>query len=279
MSPEDLDLVQSLKTLIIKDFSLLIFLLLIYFVIFYTKYKAGNTKLVSLYFLWREKKTLRKHPVLDKILLARDIKAPFLAIGRRILFSEILGLEIESIYQFLYVYLNKIYDSKNFFSFVKKNWEITQTDIVLGFVNQYETNIKIFYQHCIINLAPDIEVTKSDIIRYLKRNKDILVVTESEQEIIRETIQYQKATLITSKYEEVIYVYRNQIIRNLISQLSIPKPYEILLNNILQNCFMPVITNIHDTIYLRLNKINGEFKNIVYKGFNVEQQNNIDMHL
>lgn len=273
-------LIQILKNTIAKEFALLISLTAIYFLIYYLKYKLNNTQLISLWFLWREKKILIKHPVLKKILLARDVNAPYLSIGRRILFSNILEIEIQSMYEFLVQYLNKIFaKDKNFYKFARRNWNISQTELILELVNQYETNIKIFYHTCILRLSPDIEVSKSDIVRYIKKNKDILEINEDEQKLIRETIQYQKATLITSKYEEVIYVYRNQIIRNIISQLTIPKPYEILLNNILQNCFMPVITNIHDTIYLRLNNVNGEFKNIVYKGFDLEQQNNIDMHL
>jgi hypothetical protein len=277
---EELNLIQILKNTIAKDFALLLFLSLGYLLVYYIKYKLNNTQLVSLWFLWREKEVLKKHPTLEKILMSRDIRAPYLSIGRRILFSAILELEIQSMYEFLVQYLNRLFaKDKNFLKFAKRNWNISQTDLVLELANQYETNIKIFYQTCILQLAPDIEVSKADIVRYIKKHKDTLEIDEKGQDLIRETIQYQKATLITSKYEEVIYVYRNQIIRNIISQLTIPKPYEILLNNILQNCFMPVITNIHDTIYLRLNKVNGEFKNIYYRGFPIDQQNNADMHL
>ena len=133
-------------------------------------------------------------------------------------------------------------------------------------MERYEDHIEEIPEILINAIKQDILVDRRDIIRYQKKHRETPHPTPTEAEEIKSIIQESKARVIISKYEEMMLVYRKQIISNLISQLNSNKPTHLLLKDILENSLIPVYRNMHDTLHIYINKLNGEFENIYYKG-------------
>lgn len=112
-----------------------------------------------------------------------------------------------------------------------------------------------------------IEVSQKQIIRWLKNNRETLVVTPEDSEKIREQIQRRYIRLMISKYESVMSDYRTQIKKNLALQITSELNMYDQLWAIFKYSFLSVYSAMAVSFPRKVNEINGELKNVVYDGF------------
>lgn len=247
----------------------------------YTRGILQKTKILSMLVIWHQRRELVEKGVYAKLKLLRAIKLPpsITNLGKKILFTKIKQIEVNLFLSILTQYINEltkmeaypesrgiIKTTKQFWLYLKDYNRFTSLDIILDFLERYEDHIESIPDILISTIKKDMLVDRKDIIRYQKRHREIPHPTPQEVEEIKATIQESKARIAISKYEEMMLVYRKQIISNLISQLNSNKPTHILLKDILENSLIPVYRNMHDTVHIYINKLNGEFENINYKG-------------
>ena len=250
----------------------LVYIIIITIILPSLKYTARTSRIFSVILIWLYGKKLVDHDVFKSISMIHSVNLParISSIGKKVLFSDILRVETELIGKRLREYFfEKTYYRK---SRLERLWSL------LGNYKYYERiNISIeitsIIDECkvmipsmlIIEIYPHLQVKRTEIDRYIKKNMETLDVDEYQGETIRELIQISKARLIVAKYEEMMMVYRNQLSANMLTQfISNKNLYELLLD-VLNNSILPIFLNIRDTIDVKINELNGEFDGCVYK--------------
>ncbi|MCB1176732.1 MAG: hypothetical protein KDK36_04040, partial [Leptospiraceae bacterium] len=109
-----------------------------------------------------------------------------------------------------------------------------------------------------------IDIRHVDKIKYARQNS---IPDRVDERFIINEIKKEKMKLVLFKYESIMSNYRNQIKKNVQVYFSSKMPIDQLLEGILSYCFLSVYKNILDTIHRDINKINGEFKGIIYGGY------------
>jgi hypothetical protein len=271
-----MDIIYSIKDSTTKE--LLITLLYVFIVTIFLpmlKFMARTSKLFSVILIYFKYKDLVFHDVYKNISMIHktNIPARIDSIGKKLLFSDIFRIESEM----LTSRLEEYFMQKSFF--FEKN-QIKRAFKMLFAYKQFERinfsieitsildEIKYLISTMIVlEIYPNIAVSRSEIIKYMKQNKETLNFRDVDAELIRETIQITKARLIVSKYEEIMLVYRNQLSANMLTQFMSDKNIYQLCVDILNNSILPVYLNIRDTIDIAINEINGDIGEIVYKDY------------
>lgn len=247
----------------------------------YTRGWLQQTKILSMLIIWFQRNSLVHNNIHKQLKLLRAIKLPpsINNLGKKILFTKLKQIEVNLFLSMLTQYIGELtkidhYPEhkgifrtlKQFKLYWKNSKNFNSLNIIIDFMERYEDHIEEIPEILINAIKQDILVDRHDIIRYQKKHRETPHPTPTEAEEIKSIIQESKARVIISKYEEMMLVYRKQIISNLISQLNSNKPTHLLLKDILENSLIPVYRNMHDTLHIYINKLNGEFENIYYKG-------------
>lgn len=276
---------QTIKKLIYSEIiNTLIYAIVFGMIIPITLYTRGwlqQTKILSMLIVWFQRKSLVHNNIHKQLKLLRTIKMPpsINNLGRKILFTKLKQIEINLFLSMLTQYITELTKTeaypeskgifrtlKQFKLYMKESKKFNSVEIILNFMERYEDHIETIPDILITTIKIDILVDRRDIIKYQKKHRETPNPTPVEAEEIKNLIQESKARVLISKYEEMMLVYRKQIISNLISQLNSHKPTHILLKDILENSLIPVYRNMHDTLHIYINRLNGELSEINYKG-------------
>lgn len=245
---------------------------------FYMKRRAQNTKSYNLILFWLHRKELAEHQIFDKILNLNSIRVPFnvISLGKKLVFGDMIELEATYLNRFLKKFIMRIIQEDpsksrlwNFFHYLKNTELLNSKKLITKLLNSYEEHIKLLPGIIFADLIDGIEIKQTDLIRYLRMNRETLELSEEELIDLRYEIRLRKMRKLVNKYEEMMLVYRCQIIKNLVCQLESDKPPHMLLEDVFNNSFLPVIQNAQETLALKINTLNGEFKTIIYKGHRV----------
>ncbi|MCB1157377.1 MAG: hypothetical protein H7A25_22215 [Leptospiraceae bacterium] len=241
---------------------------------YYIKRKLQNTKTYNIISFWFYHKKLLNHRVFEKIKNLTSIRIPFnvISLGKKIAFGDMLELEARYLEMFLKIFTLKIIRNndygyiKNFIYYLKYTELMNSKQLILQLLTDYEEHVKLLPILMISELSENIEIRQVDLIKYIRSRYETLEISEIEIMNIKQEIKYRKMRRLINKYEEMMTVYRCQIIKNLACQLESDKPPHVLLEDVFTNSFLPVILNAQETIAMKINQLNGEFKTLVYKG-------------
>lgn len=240
----------------------------------YFRYLAKDTKLFAVMGIFFHTKKLLFHDVFQKFtyMHTANVTSHVNNVSRKFLFANLIKIESKMISDSLQTYIQELV-------FYEKS-KLNQVIHLFGNINRYTTeNVsveliglvesykQILPPYLVSQIYEDIEVSRPEIIRYIKKNRETLELTDREALQVRKTIQIEKAWAIINKYDEMMVVYRNQLVANLIHQSQSKKNLYELLVDILSNSFIPVYTNMRETLDISINKINGQIAGIIYKGF------------
>jgi len=237
------------------------------------KYVARTSKLFSVLLIFFKGKELEKHDLFNNISMIHSVNIPsrISSVGKKLLFTDILRIEMEHTRLMLKDYISKksrLYIKnpiKRLYNLLISYEEFERMNVAIEVTSILDNCNSMVGSMIIIDTYPEIGVKQRDIINYIKNNRETLEVDEMDVESIRQNIQIGKARLIVSKFEEMMLPYRNQLSANMITQLTSDKNLYQLLQDILNNSILPVYMNIRDTIDIPINEINGDLDGIIYK--------------
>ena len=192
---------------------------------FYIKRKAQNTKSYNLVLFWLHRKELAEHQIFDKILNLNSIRVPFnvISLGKKLVFGDMIELEATYLNRFLKKFIMRIIQEDpsksrlwNFFHYLKNTELLNSKKLITKLLNSYEEHIKLLPGIIFADLIDGIEIKQTDLIRYLRMNRETLELSEEELIDLRYEIRLRKMRKLVNKYEEMMLVYRCQIIKNLV---------------------------------------------------------------
>lgn len=216
---------------------------------------------------WRYRYRLFEHKIFNQITEIYSIKYQFniLNVGKKLCFGELLSTEIEAINGYLFDFLRHVY-RKNFREFLAQGYHsIDKKFLIDKLLTDYRGFINLSHEYLLNKYINSIDIDSVDIIRFAKKNKDY-PIDEISEVVIKNKIRNQKLTIILNLYEKIMLPYRNQIIENLEEFYSSEKLSYEVIEDIFNNCYSPVLRNIKKTIPVAINMINGELKDISWKG-------------
>lgn len=240
----------------------------------YFRFLAKDTKLFAIIGIFLHTKKLLFHDIFRNLVYIHttNITSHVTNVSRKLLFSNLLKMESKMIADSLQAYIHELVlfktsRWKQAFGLLRRINRYTTENVsieLIGIVENYKQNLP---PYLVSQIYEDIEVSRAEIIRYIKKNRETLELDDREMLSVRETIQIEKAWVIVNRYDEMMVTYRNQLVANLIHQIQSKKNLYELLVDILSNSFIPVFTNMRDTLDIHINKINGQITGIIYKGF------------
>lgn len=254
----------------------LFYILIVTIILPYFRFIAKSSLLFSIFLIFKNGKKLSSNEVYKNMTLMYTTNMPsrIRSIGKKVLFIDILRIEVDYMSQSFREYFEeKTYIKKVWY---KRIWKLlknykyyTKINLSLDIIAIIDECKTIVPGLMVVDIYPQIDIKRSEIIRYIKNNKETLDIDNEEVEKIREFIQVSKARKIVSKYDELMLVYRNQLSANILAQFSSEKDiYEMLIDT-LNTSILSVYINMRDTIDLGINQINGELDGIVYKGIEI----------
>jgi hypothetical protein len=214
-----------------------------------------------------------------------NIPSRISSVGKKLLFTDILRIEMEHTRLMLKDYISKksrLYIKnpiKRLYNLLISYEEFERMNVAIEVTSILDNCNSMVGSMIIIDTYPEIGVKQRDIINYIKNNRETLEVDEMDVESIRQNIQIGKARLIVSKFEEMMLPYRNQLSANMITQLTSDKNLYQLLHDILNNSILPVYMNIRDTIDIPINEINKREQNIFSSSLKTKTETEFKMKL
>jgi len=253
-------------------------------VFFYVWFKFKATRLFGKIAIWYSRKTFLEHRLFENIeTLTVQIPSHITNIGKKYAFTEFLSVEsamfVNSLEGFIMNMCKmKLTPDKDIakstpWGYMSQlihyfyDFDYTTDSIPQRLLVRYEMLLKELPIIIENGHYMKIEVSQKQIIRWLKNNRETLVVTPEDSEKIREQIQRRYIRLMISKYESVMSDYRTQIKKNLALQITSELNMYDQLWAIFKYSFLSVYSAMAVSFPRKINEINGELKNIVYDGF------------
>lgn len=247
--------------------------ILIAIILPYIRFIAQKSSLFPVFLIYKNSKKIINNNVFKNMtyLYTANMPSRIGSIGKKLLFIDILKVEVQYMSDAFKQYFENITyvnykKHKRIYKLLKNYKYYDSMNLSMDIMNIVTEAKALIPGMVIIDIYPHIEVKRSEIIKYIKQNKETLDLHEEEISLIRQEIQIAKARRIVGKYDELMLVYRNQLSSNILTQFNSEKNVYDMLTDTLSNSILTVYINMRDTIDIGINKLNGDLDGIIYKG-------------
>lgn len=251
-----------------KELLQIAILLLLYLIIhpffLYFKYRISKLKTYSVLLLERNKKKIIESISIDNLVFD---SSQINSLGKSVLVEDLLNAELKLIGFSLNNYFSNLlgFNARSRFERFKTLYSIYDTrQIILDLVTEYENCLQVIKLSHRELIYSNLEVDSIQEIKYLKRYKDKIKSTDS----IKLQIRNSKAETVLLKYEKIVIIYRQILIKHLVNKINSELSIDKLIIELLTD-FTINYTSLLKTIHFPVNYWNGELAGLKYKGLDL----------
>jgi hypothetical protein len=224
----------------------------------YYKTKIAKWKIYSTIALFGQRKELLNLVQIDNIVFD---SSNVYSLGKAVLVEDLIHNELRLTQASMYNYFDDLLNmQEKWFQKIFRLWGLSQRDIILNLVREYESMQVAIRLLNIATLERNLEVAQKVRIRYIKKYKDV----PNESTAIFKLVLNSNVDKVLAKYDRLMIPTRTLIVRQLIEKLTYHVGTEHLIQDIISEIVVNYTTALK-TIHHSVNLWNGELKDISYK--------------